>query len=1339
MKQILTTASLVFMGVAAWAQNIYLNEGSNRNATLLMDEDGDYPDWIELYNADPTSVNLSGYYLSDAIDEPDKWQIQGLNLDAGGFAAVFCSGKDRNTPVDHWETAIDDNTLWRYLVPNAGTAASWNSLAYSDALWSQGYAGFGYGDGDDATTLTAPTTAVYIRSTFNITDTAKIGMALLHVDYDDGFIAYLNGVEIARSNMSLAGWNTFADGQHEAAMYTGGNPESFVLDMNTVRSAWQQGSNVLAIEAHNVDAASSDLSVIPFLSFGINDASTFFNAPPAWFGSAAARFHTNFKISSSGETVYLFDAALALVDSLYVGNLQVDYSNGRTTDGSAALGVFTAPTPEASNNTATAYNGYAPQPVLSVPAGFYSGFMSLSMSCSDPNAQIRYTLDGQEPTATSPLYVGSIIIFTVTVVKAKAFSTTGLLPSPSVTATYFLNSQYQHTVPVISMTMNDADLYGANGIYDNWWTDWKKQCHIEYFDASGQQLQFAKRAAAKIEGGAGGSRSQPQRSFRIEMANGIFGDGALEQFPLMASRPDRLHWDAFYLRNGSNMYNTLPFKDAIQVEALGKGIHTNYQAYNCVAVYLNGQFWGIYEMREKQDVDYFEQNYGADRDSLNLMGLSYWYGSVLREVHGEGGMDDFWSDYNQFLSINTNDLDYWNQINQKFDMLNYSDYIAAQLWVNNVDWPQNNIKIYRANSTGGRWRFGLIDLELSFNPYGWTSYWDDNIGRCLTFDPNNPYIHLWQQALQNNTYHDYFINRFADLMNTSYLPDTINTIAQRIYNEAYPEMGYQHERWGDTATVSVADFLLQLSNLQDVLQYEFAQRSPIARNQIQGHFNLPQQVSVTLDALPAGAGKIKISTISPSDYPWTGIYFDGVPVKIEAIPNFGYAFSHWDNNGLITNTLNSVFSDTININNINFTAHFQQAFPISTAVTISEINYNSEPSRDAGDWIEFWNYDQSGTADLTGWYFTDDNATNVFNFSSGTSLAPNQRIVVARDTVAFKAQFPLVPVYGQFGFGLGSTTDAVRLYNNVGQLMAEVVYADTLPWASGADGYGYTLELESATASPFGAPSNWFNGCLGGSPGQPFTPCNNPVIFSEINYKGNLGINCGDWVEIRNISGNAINLTGWTFKDGVDSSTHIFTFPNFSLPASGNVVVAEDLTLFNAAHASVSNAFGSTNFGFSSTGEWLRLYDNTGLVVQTVRYDNNSPWATVGDGYTLEILDSLGLQNDGSNWFEGCYGGSPAAYYNPACPTGVTEIQSESGLWAVFPNPSNGFLTVLYTGNTSHPNPQPAQVFDALGRQVHAFSINANSPYSLDIRHLTAGNYWLRINQNAVIPLVINH
>lgn len=198
----------------------------------------------------------------------------------------------------HWETAIFANTTWKYFVGTSQPTSGWTQLNYSDNSWLSGSGGFGYGDGDDATIIDK-TMSVFLRKKFTINDLSKFTKAVLHADFDDGFIAYINGVEIARyaMNGTLPTYDSPSNGFHEASLYQNLQPEAFVITKDILEKVMVKGENILAIQVHNENASSSDLSSNFFLSFGIIDNSTLYSTPPSWF-VAPVVFTSNLPIIS---------------------------------------------------------------------------------------------------------------------------------------------------------------------------------------------------------------------------------------------------------------------------------------------------------------------------------------------------------------------------------------------------------------------------------------------------------------------------------------------------------------------------------------------------------------------------------------------------------------------------------------------------------------------------------------------------------------------------------------------------------------------------------------------------------------------------------------------------------------------------------------------------------------------------------------------------------------------------------------------------------------------------------------------------------------------------------
>lgn len=189
--------------------------------------------------------------------------------------------------IDHWETVVYDDDVWRYLVPTSEPDASWRTTSFDDSAWQEGQGGFGYGDDDDQTVIQEGVVSVFQRITFSISDTSAIGLAVLHVDFDDAFVAYLNDVEIGRSNIGTPGdhppFDQLASGLHEADLYQGRAPGGFTLSRETLLLALNEGENVLAVQTHNENTSSSDLTSRVFFSVGLLDDSSDYRTTPSWF------------------------------------------------------------------------------------------------------------------------------------------------------------------------------------------------------------------------------------------------------------------------------------------------------------------------------------------------------------------------------------------------------------------------------------------------------------------------------------------------------------------------------------------------------------------------------------------------------------------------------------------------------------------------------------------------------------------------------------------------------------------------------------------------------------------------------------------------------------------------------------------------------------------------------------------------------------------------------------------------------------------------------------------------------------------------------------------------
>jgi hypothetical protein len=287
------------------AQTIRFNEVVSSNS-VYFDEDGDSPDWIELHNYGNQEVSIANWTLTDDVDDYDKWTFPDITLNSNDYLLLWASSKDRSA-INYSRTIVNQGDNFKYLVPTNELNSEWKSLSFNDGTWSEGPSGFGYDDGDDATLIPQGSTSLYIRKKFTVDNLSDMASLILDIDYDDGFVAYINGVEIARANINgnPPSYQTTTIQDHEAQMYNGGIPERFSVD--DFASILNEGENVIAIQAHNVSSNSSDFTIIPFLSAVFTSPNNSGVTPPAVLNLSSSNYHTNFSISSDSEILSLFD------------------------------------------------------------------------------------------------------------------------------------------------------------------------------------------------------------------------------------------------------------------------------------------------------------------------------------------------------------------------------------------------------------------------------------------------------------------------------------------------------------------------------------------------------------------------------------------------------------------------------------------------------------------------------------------------------------------------------------------------------------------------------------------------------------------------------------------------------------------------------------------------------------------------------------------------------------------------------------------------------------------------------------------------------------------------
>lgn len=1069
------------------AQSIRINEVSPSNS-VYFDEDGDTPDWIELYNFGTQTISINNWGLSDNVLEPDKWTFPNISLAPESYLLLWASSKDIPN-VSYATTLINQGDIFQYLIPSSEPNTNWKNLEFDDSNWSQGGSGFGYNDGDDETIIPDGTLSVYLRKPFNIPDLQNLNSLILDIDYDDAFVAYINGVEIARANIngSPPAYNSGTIQDHEALMYNGGFPERFIItDLSTILI---EGENILTIQGHNISNTSSDFTLIPFLSAVFSSPSGLGTTPPEILQLSSSNLHTNFKISSNSETITLSDSSGGIIDQLTIENLPPDTSLG-VNENNPNLVIFSETTPGYQNSNNYFTGTIVESVIFSNNGGFLNESINLSLSGNSNGQVIRYTIDATIPTENDLIYSSPIQVSNNSTIRARIFQT-NYLPSDTCSKSYVFDDVPE--IDTVFLTTDPDNLFdeetgiyvfGEAGTYDTWvpyfganfWEDWERPVHISFYDIETNEVESEFDGGLKIFGGW--SRGQnAQRSLAL-FARGQYGYSKFEE-----SFFEELSYDDFQslvLRNSGQDWTRSSIKD-ITLSSLMRGSGLDFQEHNAVSTYINGEYWGLYNMREKNNEHMLASKHNIDSDEITILTKN---AEVL-----EGSNTDYNNLMDYVASVDLSVDANFEYIRERVDLVNYALYQAANIYYNNTDWPGNNIKFW--NHPNGKWRWIMYDTDFGFGPW-WNpgNYWEDTLSFAL--EPNGPdwpnpawSTLLFRKLTTNIGFRDQFINRYSDEMNTRFLPLNVKNHINILHDKITSEIPYHYERWDSDPNLA--------TYYRDEMK-EFADQRPVyAKEHIKAKFDLPNYHSLTITNYDTNEGFVKVNNnLKIQESSWEGDYFETVPIQLKAVPEAGYEFSHWG--GESDSTEEIIY---INLTDTTELTPYFSAVNSHDLIVINEINYNSATDFNSDDWIELYNPNPY-EVDLSLWKLKDNDDSHEYVIPEGTVIEGEGFIIAVKDVADYTSVFPAALNYiGELGFGLGSSGDSVRLFDSDNILQDQVIYTSESPWPNCADGTGYTLELNNPELDNSLA-ENWDCINLNGSSNAP-----NEESLSDLNLVKN--------------------------------------------------------------------------------------------------------------------------------------------------------------------------------------------------------------------------------------------
>lgn len=603
-----------------------------------------------------------------------------------------------------------------------------------------------------------------------------------------------------------------------------------------------------------------------------------------------ASIHTSFKISQDGETLWLYSPSKILVDSIRVPYVSTDLSYGSYPNGTETTAFFSSPTPGGSNDFGNPSDHIiAYKPIVNPEPGIYSSRLEISMSTQESDAEIRYTLNGRIPDSESLLYTGPFDIWESVVVTARAFKD-GLIDSYSTTSNYvFMNEQH---LPVVCLSTHpgyffneDTGIYvlGPNASPDfpylgaNFWSDTEVPVTVQWFDNYGK-LGFEQVLGARIHGGSV-SRTRPMRSLRL-LADDKYGKDEID-YSLFTTKTQPTN-KRFLLRNSGSDYLKTMLRDGMSHNLfIEEQLHVDAVSYRPVEVYLNGDFWGIHNVREKLDRYYLQYNYGVDDDNVDML--------EEQDLVMEGNFLAFDFMEESVLTMDLSDQANFDLAASMFDTENMADYYITQTYINNLDWPYNNLKYWRERIEDAKWRYIIFDLDATLGGVSFAPVEFDSYERAFgEFGDDNRHIVLFRKFLENQTYFEYFINRYCDLVNTTFSPARFTDQLEKEKALIEPVIEKHFDRWDG----EIPEWNEEIAKVDDYIN----ERPPYAISQLQAFYELEQQSNIHLNVYPPSAGTIDLNSVSLRKFPFSGVYFEDIQISITAIENPGFVFSHWESN-----------------------------------------------------------------------------------------------------------------------------------------------------------------------------------------------------------------------------------------------------------------------------------------------------------------------------------------------------------------------------------------------------------------------------------------------------------
>ncbi|MBP3410791.1 MAG: lamin tail domain-containing protein, partial [Clostridia bacterium] len=750
-------------GVQLVPGDLVLTEAMASNNLYFADENGEYHDYVEIHNTSSMDVNLEGWFLADSSDALKDWAFPAVNLPAGGYLAVHCSGLDRTTDPNHLHTdfKIGSDGECIYLTqPDGQTVSTLETIALLD---------------DQAYSLVNGAWTTEIGPTPGMENTADAaGKAHTAAFGDRSGSVYISEIMAVPSEQEYD-WIELYNGSSQAV-----DLSDYGLSDNSHKPRkWQfpQGTIIQPGQYMGIYLSGQEVSTLK----------GFINA--------------DFALAAEGHyTVTLAEPDGKVIDAVYLTNQYGGVSCGRA-QGEEGFFLFEKGTPGVAN-TGNHYRGRALEAQASVQGGLFKGGDSFTVELSAPAGhQIYYTLDCSDPDQGSQLYSGPISISNTTILRTRVYRD-GYMPSSIDTQSYLYDVNNEGSVYVVSVVSDPDNLfsnskgimvkgpnawaefpYGETNQGANFWMDWEREGHVELFEADGDPA-LSQRCGLKLHGQY--SRATNVKAFKV-IARNEYGDNRFD-YPIFSER-DYEQYQSFLLRASGQDYNMSFMRDSV-LSSLAKGTSLMYQESEVGICYLNGEYYSLFNLRErvnKHSICQFEGWEGME-DDIDLI--------KANNIVMQGSNESF----EELLRwVKKNDMSTqaaYDYLDSKIDIENYIEYMVIETYVANND--TLNVKRYRNAKADGKWRWVLFDLDWGFKEdSNSVSRWlnEDGMGAGGRTDTT-----LFIGCMKNPTFREQFITRLAERMATDFTSESMMKLFMERYEVIDGFLPAYQRKWGIKAS-----------------------------------------------------------------------------------------------------------------------------------------------------------------------------------------------------------------------------------------------------------------------------------------------------------------------------------------------------------------------------------------------------------------------------------------------------------------------------------------------------------------------------------------------------------